>query len=193
VAVAMQERCANCGVRLAAEAAVCRCCGTVVGEDKRPRTFSERLERFDRLADHEGFERAMTEPLPADPTVPQDTVLGTLIVLATIAVLFLSINLESAYLLPVVLVAAAGGAVVFALRFRQSKEAAATPRPAIVVAKRVEGSGAAERGRVELEFRTGRHWEFDAKRAVHETCREDVGGVAWLRGDELAAFRPIDG
>jgi hypothetical protein len=200
--VIVGERCAGCGAKTQDAAGACVYCGTLAHAEAPPADDrrSQRLERFDGLADHPKFDHWMRwrPAQEGGATAPPGRVVALFVVFVC-AALLLSIDLADAMLLPVVVVAAAGGALIFAWRQKRAAEAAQDAEvvayPALVVAKRADVSGGpggtGTRYFLTLEYRSGRRAEYEVDGAFHGLVAEDDLGVAYVREDELVTFKNI--
>jgi hypothetical protein len=207
--LADRDRCTSCGAAVPAETGVCAYCGTATAHDvnvpppARDRA-SEKIERFDRLAEHPSFDKWMRwRPTPsATPRVAGGFALRGVLLIAMGVVAAMAFSASRApgpvLIVPLVFIALGVTRVVRAgapaLRTAQTVETAKA-YPALVVTKRTEVT-TGEYGRtnyhVTMEFRSGTRREYDVDGAFYGLVAEDDIGVAYIREGDLLHFKKID-
>jgi len=206
--VSDRERCTSCGAKVPAETGVCAYCGTTAHDANvlppaRDRA-SEKVERFDRLAEHPEFDRWM-KWRPDRSEVPRAggglPALGLCLIVAGLVT---GVSLSSgrspgpAVIVPLLLIGLGVRRIVRADRAAFSRTAAADslrPYPALVVTKRTEMTveqHARTRYFVTLEFRSGTRREYDVDGAFFGLVADDDLGVAYIREGELLHFKKLD-
>jgi hypothetical protein len=188
------------------ETGVCEYCGSAVEHDvnvpppARDRA-SERIERFDRLAEHPSFDKWMRwRPAQRETTSSgvNPAVIGAGFIVVGIAI---GLGVTSSHppapiaILPFVLVGL--GVRTFIRANRASSEAAAPAKAysALVVAKRTDVTTGEYGGTsyfVTMEFRSGTRREYGVDGEFYGLVSDDDIGVAYIREGDLLNFKKID-
>jgi hypothetical protein len=191
------------------ETGVCAYCGTIAAHDAnvpppaRDRA-SEKLERFDRLAEHPSFDKWMRwrpERPAAAPVGGGLPLIGVAFIVMGIAtaMAFTSNHAPGpAVVVPLLMIGLGVRRIVrgdgAALR-SASAPTPLKPYSALVVTKRTEVT-TGEHGRtryfVTLEFRTGTRREYDVDGEFYGLVADDDIGVAYIREGDLLHFKKID-
>lgn len=192
------------------ETGVCAYCGTTTGHDAnvpppaRDRA-SEKLERFDRLAEHPSFDKWMRwrpERPVAAPVGGGLPLIGVaFIVMGIVIAMAFSSNQAPgpAVVVPLLMIGLGVRRIVrgngAALR-SSSAPTTLKPYPALVVTKRTEVSTYDQRSRTTyfttLEFRSGTRREYEVDGEFYGLVADDDIGVAYIREGELLHFKKID-
>jgi hypothetical protein len=208
-ALSDRDRCTSCGAKVPAETGVCAYCGTQATHDAnvpppaRDRA-SEKVERFDRLAEHPEFDRWMKWRPDRPETTRSGGGLPAVGLCLIVAGVVFAVSLSSgrspgpAVIVPLLLIGLGVRRIVRANGDASRPSAAAAsarPYPALVVTKRTEMTveqHARTRYFVTMEFRTGTRREYDVDGAFYGLVADDDLGVAYIREGELLHFKKID-